>query len=137
VLAEAHSAMRSSLRLLLESDPAIDLVAEAATLARTREHVRRHAPDVLVLDLRLPDGSCLDAIDELRGHSRRREVVVLTMHDSALLARRALDGGASGFVLKDTADAELGEAVRRAACHEHYTSPRITGGSMQPRTATG
>jgi two-component system response regulator NreC len=128
VLAEAHAAMRRSLRRLLDADEAVTVLAETSDLEHTRDQVRRLAPDVLVLDLRMGRDLDMDEIGELRRGVDGMEVVVLTMHESPLVASRALAAGATGFVLKDTADAELLDAIHSAARHERYASPRISSG---------
>jgi two-component system response regulator NreC len=117
--------MRHSLKLLLESDETVELVAEAFDLRTTERHVCRYRPDVLVLDLRLRDGSSIEAIRRLRKRPPRPQIVVLTMDDSPGFAEQALQAGAVGFVLKDTADAELADAIRSAAAGEYYMSPRM------------
>jgi two-component system response regulator NreC len=126
VLAEDHATMRRSLRLLLDSEPDLEVVAEAGDQATAIGHVHGHRPQVLVLDLRMPSGSSIETIRRLRAHAPGTEVVVITMQESPAFAKHALDAGAIGYVLKDTADAELPEAVRHAARGELYTSPRVS-----------
>ena len=126
VLAEDHATMRRSLRLLLDSEPDIEVVAESGELATATRQVFKLAPDVLVLDVRMPDGSSFDIVEHLRAQVPRTRIVVITMYDDQAFARHAHGAGALGFVLKDTADAELPEAVRCAAHGRTYTSPRIT-----------
>ena len=126
VLAEDHPSMRRSLRQLLDSEPGIHVVAEAPDLNMAITHVHGHRPDVLVLDLRMPNGSSIDLIRRIRVQAADTNVVVITMHDGRAYASQAHQAGALGYVLKDTADDELPEAVRRAARGEVYTSPRIT-----------
>jgi DNA-binding NarL/FixJ family response regulator len=87
--------------------------------------VQSHLPDVLVLDLSLPEGSSIEAIRRLRERVPSVQIVVLTMEDSSVFAQQALDAGAIGFVRKDLADAELPEAVRNAARGEPYCSRRL------------
>ena len=82
-------------------------------------------PDVLVLDLNMPGGSSLDAIPIIRAESPDTEIVVLTMQQEPAFAREALREGALGYVLKEAADEELVEAVRRAAVGESYLNPRL------------
>ncbi len=118
--------MRRSLRLLLDSEPGIRVVAEAPDLNMAISQVHGHHPDVLVLDLRMPTGSSIDLIRRIRVQAASTNVVVITMHDGRAYASQAHEAGACGYVLKDTADDELPEAVRRAARGEVYTSPRIT-----------
>jgi len=117
--------MRRGLRLLLAQEEDVEVVAEAGDLATALEDVYRHHPRVLVLDLLLPDGSGLDAIAPLRAREPGTQIVCLTMQDSPAFAKRAVAAGAIGFVLKDTAEVELGDAVRLAARGERYMSARM------------
>lgn len=130
VLAEDHPSMRRSLRQLLDGEPGIRVVAEAPDLNMAITHVHGHHPDVLVLDLRMPNGSSIDLIRRIRVQAADTNVVVITMHDGRAYASQAHQAGAVGYVLKDTADEELPEAVRRAARGQVYTSPRITPRAM-------
>jgi two-component system response regulator NreC len=111
VLAEAHPRMRASLRALLEAAPAVRVAADAGDLALMRQHVAGHRPDVVVLDLRMPDGSSLDAVGRLGG----TPVVIASIEEEPGFARGALAAGARGFVLKDRADLDLPIAVRAVA----------------------
>ncbi len=117
--------MRRSLRLLLESEVDVEVVAEAVDLRTTERHVQRYRPTVLVLDLRLRDGSSIEAIRRMRDREPYPQIVVLTMDDSPGFAEQALEAGAIGFVLKDTADTELAAAIRSAAAGKCYMSPRM------------
>jgi two-component system response regulator NreC len=125
VLADDHSAMRRGLRRLLDRERGITVVAEADDLAGAMRQVHAEHPDVLVLDLSMHNGSGIDAVRRLRERAPHTQIVVLKMEESTAFARRALDVGAVGFVLKDTADAELPEAIRCAALVQEYLSPRI------------
>ncbi len=115
VLAEEHTAMRRTLRQLLEREPDLEIVADAADVQTIVRDARAQQPQVLVLDLSLSYGSNVDAIRLMRERLPNTAIVVVTMDDSPLSARRALGVGAIGFVLKEIADAELPQAVRRAA----------------------
>jgi DNA-binding NarL/FixJ family response regulator len=137
VLADDHLAVRRTLRLLLESEQDVDVIAEAVDLNAMLRHVSRHVPHVLVLDLRLPNGSSIDVIRRLRKQVPETGVVVLTMEESPLFAQRAIDAGAIGYVLKDTADTELVSAMRRAARGEEYVSPRVASGLDALQRALG
>lgn len=125
VLAEDHPLIRRSLRLLLDHEADIQVVAEAESLASTQRAVERLHPQVLVLDLGMPDGSSLELIGSLRSHVPQTRIVVLTMEHSPVFARRALAAGAIGFAIKELADTELPQAVRAAAHGEQYVSPRV------------
>jgi two-component system response regulator NreC len=125
VLADDHAVVRSGLRLLLDGESGFEVVAEAGDLDSARRYVHGHGPDVLVLDLNMPGGSSLEAIPDIRAESPTTQIVVLTMQQEPAFARHALGAGAIGYVLKEAADDELVEAVRRAASGESYLNPRL------------
>jgi two-component system, NarL family, response regulator NreC len=115
VLADDHTVMRSGLRLLLDAQQDLEVVAEAANLPFTFQTVRGHRPTVLVLDLNMPGGSSIAAIPRLPRISPSSSIVVLTMEEDPLFARDALQAGASGYVRKQAAATELVGAIRAAA----------------------
>ncbi len=117
--------MRRSLRLLLDGEEGIEVIAEADDLAAVTRNVHAHEPHVLVLDLSMPDGSSIEAIGRLREQAPDTQIVVMTMEDNPVFAQRAFAAGAVGFVVKDLADNELPQAIRAAARGEEYISPRI------------
>lgn len=125
VLADDHAVVRSGLRMLLDSEPHFEVVAEAGDLESAQRYVRGHHPKVLILDLNMPGGSSLEAIPAIRQQAPETQIVVLTMQQEPAFARRALGAGAIGYVLKEAADDELVEAVRRAASGESYLNPRL------------
>jgi two-component system response regulator NreC len=125
VLADDHAVVRSGLRMLLENESDFEVVAEAANIEDARRYVRGHHPKVLVLDLNMPGGSTLEAIPAIREEFPDTHIVVLTMQKEPAFAREALSAGALGYVLKEAADDELVEAVRRAAVGESYLNPRL------------
>jgi two-component system, NarL family, response regulator NreC len=137
VIADDHAMVRRTMRLLLDGEHDIDVREEAADLAAVIRHVRRHAPNVLVLDLRLSNGSTIETIRRLRADMPHTEIVVLTMEESPQFAQQALDAGAVGFVLKDRADSELVAAVRLAARGEEYVSPRVSAALEALQRAAG
>lgn len=125
VLADDHAPMRRSLRLLLDGEEDLGVVAEADDLASTVAHVQGCRPSVLVLGLGMPGGSGGETIRRLRARAPATQIVVVTMDESPVLAQSALAAGALGFVVKDLADEELPQAIRRAAGGEQYVSPRV------------
>ena len=133
VLADDHTGVRRSLRLVLDRDEDLRVVAEAADLANVSSHLSGHAPHVLVLDLR--NGSSVETIRQLRAQAPQTEIVVLTMEPSPVFAQQALDAGAVGFVLKHRANDELTEAVKRAARGQEYLSPHVAAGVHALRQA--
>lgn len=126
VLADDHAVVRSGLRLLLEAEDGLEVVAEAGDTDGALRAVLGHKPDVLVLDLNMPgQPSSLDAIPGVRERSPDTATVILTMQEDPEFARQALRAGALGYVLKEAADRELVEAVRRAAAGETYLNPSL------------
>ncbi len=125
MLANDHPALRRSLRWLLDHADDLDVVAEATTFEATLDEVAVQHPRVLVLDLRMPGGFSAERIGRLRTASPDTAIVVTTMHVNEAFATEALRAGAIGFVVAESADRELVEAVRRAARGLPYTSPRV------------
>ncbi|HXD67342.1 MAG TPA: response regulator transcription factor [Solirubrobacteraceae bacterium] len=125
VLADDHEIVRAGLRLVLEAEPGFAVVSEAGDVALTERRVAAHRPRVLVLDVNMPDGSSVPAIPRLRAASPQTNIVMLTMHNDPELAREALRAGATGFVLKESAKAELIQAVRLAADGRTYLTPEL------------
>lgn len=125
VIADDHSVVRRGLRQVLDDDGRFAVVAEADDLETARRKVLGHRPDVLVLDLNMPGGSSLAGIPEIRAESPDTQIVVLTMQNEPAYARYALRAGALAYVVKEAADDELVEAIRRAAAGDTYLNPRL------------
>jgi len=125
VLAEGHALLRGSLRMLLDAEDGIHVVAEADDLESARRHVHAGRPHVLLLDLRMMGDVVRETIAKLRARAHETQLVILTMDESPVIAQHLLACGALGVVLKDQANSELAPAVRAAACGEQYISPRI------------
>jgi two-component system response regulator NreC len=126
VLADDHHVVRTGLRLLLGVEDDFEVVGEAADAEAALRGVLGHKPAVLILDLNMPgDLTSLEAIPVVRERSPGTAVVVLTMQEDPSFARTALQAGATGYVLKDSANTELVEAVRRAATGGTYLAPKL------------
>lgn len=125
VIADDHQVVRTGLKLLLDSEEDFEVVAEAGDVASATRTVLGYKPDVLVLDLNMPDGSSLGAIPKMLSDSPGTNIVVLTMQEDPAFAREALQAGARGYVLKEAADSELVEAVRMAAEGRTYLHPEL------------
>jgi two-component system response regulator NreC len=125
VLADDHTVMRSALRMLLDAEPGFEVVAEAGDAETAIRYVRGHKPAVLILDLNMPGRSSLEAVPDIQEASPGTEIVVLTMQNEPAFARRALQAGVRGYVLKEAADAELVQAVRSAAAGDTYLQPAL------------
>jgi two-component system response regulator NreC len=125
VIADDHAVVLRGLRQVLDADGGFEVVAEASDVDSAQRYVRGHHPDVLVLDLNMPGGSSLDRIPQIRTESPDTQIVVLTMQSEPAYARHALSAGALGYVLKEAAEEELVEAIRRAAAGDTYLNPRL------------
>ena len=120
VLVDDHAVVRSALRLLLDAEQDLEVVAEAGDVEGALSSVRAHRPDVLILDRNMPDGPTTPAVPALRETSPETAIVVLTMEGEAAYAREALRAGVLGYVLKQAAEDELVTAVRLAAAGRTY-----------------
>jgi two-component system, NarL family, response regulator NreC len=133
--------MSATLRLLQASTDVahpmdVNVIADAVDLSAVMRQVGHHASHVLVLDLRLPNGSSIEMIRRVRKLFPGTAVVVLTLDDNPIFARRGIDAGATGFVLKDNVDTELVTAVRHASRGQEYVSPRLATGLGALQCAT-
>jgi two-component system response regulator NreC len=125
VLADDHVVVRAGLRLILEN-AGIEVLAEAEDAEGAVRMVRGHKPDVLLLDINMPgDLGALDAIPLALGASPETRVCVLTGETDADIARRALDAGASGYVLKLAENSDVVTAIRQVACGQTYLHPSV------------
>ena len=128
LVADGHASMRRALKHLLEEDGNMEVVGEADDFASAVTQARTLRPRVLVLDVSIPGASGLESIQEFQAHAPDAELVLITMENNPTFANRALEYGGLGLVLKDAAEVELCEAVRRAARGEEYRSPRVRHG---------
>jgi DNA-binding NarL/FixJ family response regulator len=119
LLVDDHELIRQGLRRAFENDPEFEVVAEAGTVAGALEAVRDSKPDVVIMDVRLPDGSGLDAVRRIRSAGGTMGIVVVTMYSGDEHLFNALDAGASAFVAKGAPADEVLAAARHAA-----TSPQ-------------
>ena len=126
VLADDHAVVRSGLRMVLDREEDFEVVSEAADADSALRTVLGHKPAILVLDLNMPgEPTSLEAIPRVPEVSPNTRVVVLTMQEDPEFARRALRAGAAGYVLKEAADDELVDAIRRVAAGATYLNPRL------------
>ncbi len=125
VLADDHAVVRSALRLLLDAERDLEVVAEAGDIESTVRYVRGHKPDVLILDLNMPGGPSISAVPKLQEASPDTGIVVLTMQSEPAYAREAIQNGVLGYVLKDAVDKQLVNAVRLAAEGRTYLQPEL------------
>jgi two-component system response regulator NreC len=123
VIVDDHAVVRTGLRLLLEAEEDIEVVAEAGDAREAIFEARAKKPEVILLDVVMPGRSGLEAIPDLMKESPESKILVLSMQDDAAYVREAFGSGASGYVLKEAADVEVVEAVREVAQGRRYVHP--------------
>jgi len=126
MIVDDHAVVRRGVRALLESHPGWEVSGEATTGREAVDLARQLQPDIVVMDLSLPELNGLDATRQIIKESPRTEVVVLTMHHSEELARNALQAGARGYVLKSDADQNLIAAVESLRQHKPFLTSAVT-----------
>ena len=131
VLVDDHAVVRTGLRLLLEAEPDLAVLAEASTAAEAVDRVAELKPAVLLLDISMPGGGGIGALERLRKASPETRVLMLTMHDDPEYLRVALVSGAAGFILKNAAGAELISAIRTVHQGRTYVDPTLAGAALR------
>jgi DNA-binding NarL/FixJ family response regulator len=126
LIADDDPLVRAGLSMILGGVPDLRVVGEAADGREVAAAVRAYAPNVVLMDIRMPHMDGLAATEALRRTPAPPEVLVLTTFDADEYVLRALRAGASGFLLKDTPPAEIVQAVRRVAAGEATLSPAVT-----------
>lgn len=138
VIADDHAMFRHGLRSLLERDPAFAIVGEAADTRAAVWACAEHRPQILVVDLSMPEGNVVEAIPRIVGADPAIRVVVLTMHDDQGFLRAALGAGAVGYVLKRSAADILVQALHTVRAARMFVDPTfplaVAGPIAQPRT---
>jgi two-component system response regulator NreC len=125
MLVDDHEDVRSGLRMLLEGEPDVEIVGEFGLAKDALASLERLKPDVVVMDIGLPDLSGIDATTEVKRLSEEIAVVALTIHEDEEYFFKMLDAGASGYVPKRAAPEELLTAIRAAAVGEVYLYPSM------------
>jgi DNA-binding NarL/FixJ family response regulator len=123
LIADDHGIVRSGLRMLLEQQDDIEVVAEASDGATARDMAIRERPDLAILDVKMPKLTGLQATREIREQAPDVSVLILSMYDDERYLFEALKAGASGYVLKAQADVDLLEAVRAVDRGEPFLTP--------------
>lgn len=131
LICDDHTLVRAGLRRLLESFDSVEVVAEASSADEAVTKARQTLPDAVLLDLSMPGRSGFDALDELRRACPATAVVIMSMHDDPTHVRAALSRGASGFVVKEAAPAELEIALRAAVSGRTFLSPQVSAPQLQ------
>lgn len=125
ILADDHGIMREGLRALLEKQSGIEVIAEADNGRTTVELSRELKPDVVIIDIAMPDLNGIEATRQIVAESPGVKVIALSMHSDRKFVREMLSAGASGYMLKDSAFEELDKAVSTVNDNKTYLSPGI------------
>jgi DNA-binding NarL/FixJ family response regulator len=126
LLADDHTILRQGLSALLEAEPDFFILGEASTGLETLQKVQTLDPDILVLDLVLPDISGLEITRQVRHSNPRTRIVILSMHAKEAYVLEALNSGASAYVLKGSDARELIQAIHQARLGNRYLSPPLS-----------
>jgi two-component system response regulator DesR len=130
MIAEDQAMVRQALVALLGLEPDIEVVAQAATGDEAIAMVRKHQPDVAVLDIEMPGGTGIEVARQLHQDGFCGQVVIVTTFGRPGYLRAAMTAGASGFLLKDAPAAELAEAIRRVAKGERVVDPALAAAAL-------
>ena len=125
VLADDHELVRDGIRMVLEAEADIEVVAQAGDAETAARYVLGHKPTILVLDLSMPGRPSLELMPEIIESSPSTSVIVVTMQNEPAFARQALQAGAKGFVIKQSAADELMAAVRAVLAGQTYINPNL------------
>ncbi|MBI2912489.1 MAG: response regulator transcription factor [Chloroflexi bacterium] len=126
LIVDDHEVVRMGLRTLLERRPGFLVVGEAGTVAESIASARQSQPDVVVMDIRLPDGSGVEACREIRDERPQTKVIMLTSYADEEALYGSIMAGASGYLLKQTRGQSLAEAIDRVARGESLLDPAVT-----------
>jgi two-component system, NarL family, response regulator NreC len=125
LVADDYAIIREGLSIMLGNQPDIEVVGSAANGREAVQLVEKHQPDVVVIDISMPELNGIDAIQQMLPHHPDLKVIVLSIHETKAYVFRALKAGAKGYLLKETAGLEVVDAVRAVHRGERYLSQRI------------
>ena len=125
LIADDHTIVREGLRSLLEKEPDLVVVAEAGSGSAALQLAREHHPDVVLMDISMPDMNGIDATRMIRAEQSDARILALSMETDRRFVVEVLKAGATGYLLKDCAFAELATAIRTVARDETYLPPKI------------
>ncbi len=126
LLVDDHAVLRAGLRMLLSAEADMEVVGEAGDGGEAVEQATALQPDIVLLDLTMPDVDGLAVLPRLKQAAPQAHMLILTMHEDAAYVRQAFRLGAAGYVLKKAADTELMSAIRAVARNEIYVHPAMT-----------
>ncbi len=125
ILVDDHAVVRDGLRVTLEGYTDLRVIGDASNGAEAIRLAEKLQPDVVVLDIAMPQLNGIDAIAQIRQAAPSAQIVMLSMHSNPEYALRALDAGALGYVLKESAARQVADAIRAVHSHRRYLSPPV------------
>lgn len=131
LLADDHRMVRKGFRLILESEDDLEVVGEAGDGRQAVEMALSLKPDVVVMDVTMPDWNGIEATRQLRTQAPNIKVLALSVHRDGVYVREIVRAGAEGYILKESADTELLTAVREVADGNSYLSPEVAGAVLK------
>ena len=132
LIVDDHAVVRSGLHLLLDAEDDIEVIGEAGDVKEAVLEAREKKPDVVLMDVVMPGQSGIEGVPQVLKEAPGSKVLVLSMQDDPRYVREAFAAGASGYVLKEAADAEVVAAVREVAGGGRYVHPRSAPASSPP-----
>ena len=126
LIADDHPVFRRGLSMIIQADKRLNIVAEAADGAQAIESIRALEPDVAVLDVNMPDMTGFEVLREMRKSNSATDVIFLTMHKDEGMFNTAMDLGAKGYLLKESAIDEIVNGIKTVAAGENFISPSLT-----------
>jgi DNA-binding NarL/FixJ family response regulator len=127
ILADDHRIIREGLRALLEKEPGVEVVAEAADGRTTVKQCRELLPDVVIMDITMPDLNGIEATHQILSEMPNIKVIALSMHSDKRFVSEMLNAGALAYLLKDAAFEELSDALRAVNSNQLYLSAQLEG----------
>ncbi len=125
IIVDDHPIVRQGLRRMLEAEPDLTVCAEADSEQLAREAIRKHQPDIVIVDLSLERGDGIELVREMHQENSELRMLVLSMHDETIYAERLLAAGAMGYIMKQAASDQLLTAVRRVLGGRNYVSDAL------------
>ncbi|MCB9233540.1 MAG: response regulator transcription factor [Bacteroidia bacterium] len=126
IIADDHEIFRDGLKALLDQEPDLKVIAEAASGAQTREAMAREAADVVLMDIKMPDGNGIETTRFLKENYPETHILALSMYDEDKYIMEMLAAGATGYLLKNTSRQELLQAIHTLLKGETYFSPEVS-----------
>lgn len=125
MIADDHSLIREGLRQLLEFDGSIKVVGEAANGVECLENLEKYNPEVLLLDINMPEMNGIEVLKKMKENQSAVKVLILTVHNELEYLMNAVDIGVEGYIMKDSESAELKKAIRAVRDGENYIQPSL------------